>query len=659
MTIIKVDGAEPERIDTSDQIQLAQWYWVKLSDKDENTLMCVTALGSNYIGFNGLDCSCRVHLDQFSACCTRELNYRAIIRQNIVKHQKEAERLLGEINALTQRLGVSPTVALEYESDTRSLSVLNAEVDVKQYKKSLIRAKEKTLPELFKQVEDASREMSSWMKAELIPLKASLGQMKDVIEVITDRVFHVELYAGLSEQVVQVRDGAAAAAGEKLHLMQRRCYMDEECLADYRVGGMDIHSLKQFDAWLAEPEHLQSLLPFPRCMTAFRIRRNDKKRDWSDIRQLMIAIAETEADKFTYLYIRNGAQLYRMCTTLEFGEKIFPNTTEFGTEPMVAYFSCDRVENLMTKREHEALVQKEKDRTRNHAAWCKANAKKPEKPDKKNEPAFRVIGSDDIGKESRYRQDEFFSPYRHDHFNTLDRYEPFDQSNVHYDDIAEHIATQIKQYNRIALIIQGLFDRSPVLHPHPPVKLWDAAGFEAAVKLIRDSDGALHAGEQPDFEAYRAEVNASLSKDSVTIGQDDFWQRAEAVRENARERRNWRSRGDRRELEHFSPYGNPGPGYIAKVATCGRTTCTFTWQRERSYRSRPRYYGDPDGPINCHIQVPHDKLFNVSAYKPGDFRRFYADPRTRAEYLQWAPFLIAAEEWHAGNHELKAKGAKK
>jgi len=42
----------------------------------------------------------------------------------------------------------------------------------------------------------------------------------------------------------------------------------------------------------------------------------------------------------------------------------------------------------------------------------------------------------------------------------------------------------------------------------------------------------------------------------------------------------------------------------------------------------------------------------VSAYKPGDFRTFFADPRTRAEYLRWAPLLLEAEEYHAGNREI-------
>lgn len=49
------------------------------------------------------------------------------------------------------------------------------------------------------------------------------------------------------------------------------------------------------------------------------------------------------------------------------------------------------------------------------------------------------------------------------------------------------------------------------------------------------------------------------------------------------------------------------------------------------------------------------KLLNVSAYTPGDFKQFFADPRTRAEYLKWAPLLLAAEEFHAGNRTIGPK----
>ena len=74
----------------------------------------------------------------------------------------------------------------------------------------------------------------------------------------------------------------------------------------------------------------------------------------------------------------------------------------------------------------------------------------------------------------------------------------------------------------------------------------------------------------------------------------------------------------------------------------------YRWTRKRQWSNYwdEKKYGDP---IPDSIQVPAEHLFNVSAYKPGDFKRFYADPRTRARYLRWASVLLTAEEYHAGN----------
>jgi hypothetical protein len=63
--------------------------------------------------------------------------------------------------------------------------------------------------------------------------------------------------------------------------------------------------------------------------------------------------------------------------------------------------------------------------------------------------------------------------------------------------------------------------------------------------------------------------------------------------------------------------------------------------------------------IPCVIRVHGSKLFNVSGYKPGDYKQFYIDPRSREKYLKWAPLLLAAEEWHAGNLDREGKLKKK
>lgn len=72
-----------------------------------------------------------------------------------------------------------------------------------------------------------------------------------------------------------------------------------------------------------------------------------------------------------------------------------------------------------------------------------------------------------------------------------------------------------------------------------------------------------------------------------------------------------------------------------------KSNVTFEWQRERQSYNR---WG-PDGPINTRVTCPVEKLLNVSAYTKGDFKQFYNDHRTRADYLKWAPLLLAAEDY--------------
>ena len=60
------------------------------------------------------------------------------------------------------------------------------------------------------------------------------------------------------------------------------------------------------------------------------------------------------------------------------------------------------------------------------------------------------------------------------------------------------------------------------------------------------------------------------------------------------------------------------------------------------------------------IQTPHvgrvshpiDEVNIGEWYKPGDFKIFFNDPRTRADYVKWAPFLLAAEDYHAGKRKV-------
>jgi len=607
-------------------IEVGQWYWLRMFSKDkEDRIACITIVGSNFVeledpyGHNN-----RIHLNEFDKQCRREMDPGAVLRKNVDHYRGVVQDKLGEIKAVTSRLGVTGHQKLEQhptKESSRALSVLSGTDNLKKYKKDLIQAKETDLPALFKEVEEAHGNLVVWMKAQTLPMQGAVKGMKDCIAEIEGRVFNVSLYAGLSEEVTQITKGAPAQFTDRLHILQRLLFMDEECLLNYKHGGMEFKQLEAFDKWLAKPENRDRVFPFPRSLVAFRVRRDEKHLEWDGtIEQIILNFGEKELDKLTFLYIRNGERLYRLNCDLEFGELIFPGRDELDlNEPMMAKMSCSRVDKIVTKRHHDDLVQEFRKKEREQKDWEKAN------------PGKSWIHSP------------------HGMGLYLEKYEPFNKSSVYYDEMKEEIENRVKYYNRIALIVQGLYDRSEVLHPHPPVQLWSPEGFMSAIELVYDGSNTLNYGKAPDFEAYKLVCNSSFRTGSIAVGQDYFWSVQEARKESSRMDRSWRVKSEWRPST-FRPYGNPGPGYLAKVERWlfrGRKA-VFRWNRKRL---RPDQWKDQsyDDRVPATLKVPDTSLFNVSAYKPGDFRQFFQDPRTRAQYLKWAPLLIAAEEYHAGN----------
>lgn len=595
---------------------VGQWYWIKRDDGRK--LGCVNHIGSNfiqvtYVGkYAGTQ---RFHFDQFFDVFERENDPDAVIEGEIARCQDNVRQLMGRVTELTNRLAVAPRTQLaEPPPETMALSRISSGQNLEDYKTALVKAKEETLPELFAGIKEANEKMAVWMTAQTIPLKVMAEGMKQSIDRVDARIFNIELYAGLTETVGQFAEGEPAPADEKLHIMQRRCYMDEECLANYQAGGLEFKGIQEFDAWLAAPENRDRILPFPRCMVSFRVRRHRKNRHGHSLRDFIRIMGLEDADKSTFLYIRNGENLYWMQTKLDFGEKLFPDYERSTlNEDLMAKMFGGRVDELIPRRTYDQMVKDEETKKAAHEAENEAKKARGEKTW------------------------HYYSGL------SSDRYEPFTPDSIYYDDMRARVAKEIAQYNRIALIIQGLFDRSPVFHPHPPVKTWSPEGFEKAIKLVFDSDYALYADEKPDFQAYFDRLNKMLKSGDVTIGQELAWMQKEAERENARIDRSWR---EHREYDHevFRPYGNPGPGFLAVPTKLTKNYATYKWTRERLTR---RYYDESEG-VPATIRVSRKKLFNVSAYKPGDYKQFFADPRTRDEYIKWAPMLLSAEDYHAG-----------
>lgn len=600
---------------------VGRWFWVRNEERSgmpERWLACVMHVGSNYAELHAPGGSYeRIHEDEFYDRCEPEPDAKGVIARNVAEHEAKVRALMAEVKAITARLGVPLGHALPAAGEARALAVRGAGgADMGAYKTALALAKDKALPDLFENIRRENESLKKWLTAELLPLKAQHEAMDPAIDAIKDRIFSVELYAGLVEEVEEIAAGKPAPRETPVHLMQRRCYCDEECLARYEAGGMEFKDLGAFDDWLARPENRNRILPFPRCVVAFQVCRNEKDREWGNLSEFVQVIEARELDKLTFLYIRNGEQLYRLSTEIEFGEKLFPDLSapllQGGKKLYAKIWGDKRVESVISEDEYEALAAEDRE--------SEEKAKK-------------------APKQERWRYDSFFRRTRD--------YHPFTRESVHYDDIAIYVQGEMKKHNRLVLVLQGLLDRLPALHPHPPWSVWTDEGFRDALRLVYDDSRALAAGDKPDFEAYRRRCNEKIASGAACVGQEDYWERREADKENARLDRDWRhKRGDYRPTR-YRPHGNPGPGMIARATKASKHGATFEWDRERLKQD------ETGEPIRCSLVVPKSELFCVDGYQPGDYRIFFDDPRTRAEYLKWAPLLCAAEDYHAGKREIR------
>jgi hypothetical protein len=664
---------EATRSETDDRPAVGSWWWVsdKKSDdvewketeetEDEDYeeaernrerydrsgkkwLACVIEVGSNYAKVEGVRMHLRIGLDDFHAKCKAEPNPDQFIDAKVSEHKGQVRKLMGEIQQICHQLGVPMHRALaDAETPSQALAKAHSVDDIAAHKDALVKAKKETLPELFKKVKEQHEKMAVWMKAELIPAEAQLKQAQQVTTVIESKIHTVELYAGLKEELVQIREGDPADVNEKVCLMQRRHYMDEECLVAYEAGGMDFKSIDKFDAWLARESNFGRIFPHKRCVVAFRVRRWEKNYGELDS---FIALRFHEFNKSTLLYIRNGQQLWRMETSVDFGEQLFPSKEDhdlLGSDELWVQSDSINLRRLITGQTRAYMSAHFKNKRRHFAELIK-QWRRAGQPTEKWE-YVAVEGDSDVQYSdwtpgSKHLQRGKPTEWHFNHPGNRDpvlEYERLTPTNIYYDDAMRQIAEAAAQHNRLAVVIQGLLDRSTCLHPHPPYRLWTPEGFSSGIVLVYDVSRALTPGEAPDFEGYRKQLNKSIKTGCHTIGQYAAW--TEHMESKWGEK--WR---------YHSRHGD-GPDKIHQVYRKKRDgSCEYKWLRSRM---RPKWVDGKPGylkatwpEIETGWTCPPEHLTCVDAYTPGDFHMFFDDPRTRADYLKWAPILLACENWH-------------
>lgn len=589
-----------------DAVHIGDFYWVKFDKMEWNeatgerektgeyeTLMCVETIGSNYFGFTiyvGHGSSVvRVHFNEFEQTCRPEPNWKEVLNQRMEEARKAIQDKTQQLIKEGQKLCLLPEAVSETEQSVnqpQSILPARVSVDPNKYKNSLIKL-QKRMPDISNEIRELGEEFGIAAKNLSIPDLAKLNAVKEALGVVEDRIFTIELYCGILEQVKQIATGEPAPLDTTIVIRQQMLYMDEETLFNYDDGGMDFSHIKKFDEWVTRPDNLNRILPEQRGIVAFRVRRSTK--DYGTPRSFAEAWTHMnwkEANEDTYLLIRNGENVYRISSEVDFSPRLIPKEGEIGKDQFTKiserYLWNDRDEHGSAKREIT---------------------------------------------------EEMVTP-----------------DSTEFDDHVKKAEKLLRHYNRIVILIQGLLDRSTVFHPHARINLRDPRDMELWITLIRDEERGLPSNKVT-FEEYQKQLNSSLKKGKwvyVDSSYDEGYEKGEKPDRNNRRdmprRRGWAAfrmpdlcvvdsmKRDGSMVRVSWPWGRLAKGQKRWVESPTRPG----WGHNEYDTKTDRM---------CHEWIPINRVLNVSNYNAGDYKMFLCDRSLRGQYIKWAQYLLTAEDW--------------
>lgn len=218
-----------------------------------------------------------------------------------------------------KQIGEVPSMALvPVEPGPSTLELAKEWIGNVAEKRNSITLKKTRLHDMQRNVEAMLEEQKKWMQA--------ITCIKDIAKKLNEVINTLNLYLGSGEEIVQLTNGESAPRDIPLTVRQLVLFMDEECALATDEGGIDGHTIEQFDTWLTEdPAHLNQILPEVKGVVCLKPRRNMK--DYSENAEVNARM--NEANRETYILIRNGENLFRVCPPWGVRKFFFPTKTEF------------------------------------------------------------------------------------------------------------------------------------------------------------------------------------------------------------------------------------------------------------------------------------------------------------------------------------------
>lgn len=260
-----------------------------------------------------------------------------------------------------------------------------------------------------------------------------------------------------------------------------------------------------------------------------------------------------------------------------------------------------------------------------------------------------------VGKRLVPATDEFtglFVSSRYDHTTRQHESTPLTPGTPEWDAAAERQGARERHFMRMALILQGLVDRTTVFTPLPShgLNLLDQRTYDDGhAVLVRDAEAVLTDG-RPDFHTWLAAKNDNLRVGMRVMGAFN----TEAFREAGHESHGsdyWRP-NDRITpvpANRWSETDIPSTGVLyrleGKKSQRGVTGFTFKFERAKRWIDGPgarAEYRTPKTRATC-LVAPHDRFVLPYDLITVEECRYYLDARSqRAAYADMFPLLNAA-----------------
>lgn len=317
-------------------------------------------------------------------------------------------------------------------------------------------------------------------------LEGSIALFEKKIRKIFRVITTLELYLGIDEEIIQILEGPTAPAQDPICIRQGLMFMDEEFGDPWDDGqGVEWKDLSAFGEWLVRNGNYKKVLPESKCIAAFKVRRNPKQRSGNPY---WVARME-DIDKYTFLVIRNGDNIYRLITEkIEFMPRLFPRKKELQ-QLLELWKEADRVEQKQRQEDQKQFNQD--------------NANRFSDPEE-HESEVRNLEQQDYS--------ETYFGTSGERSKAHEKYPDLSLGNFsRTGEVKEYAEDHVFFYKMRFTLFQGIIERTSIFQPLPePVKLFDHSAVEKGlVRLIYDDELTLPTG-RPGFWEWMKAMNDQI-----------------------------------------------------------------------------------------------------------------------------------------------------